>query len=104
MESINKRSLRQKWASYRRSPLSLVLFLLVSLAALLTMLVFLFLVGYILVKGIPHLKPSLFAWHYTSENVSMTPAIVNTVTMTLSALLIAVPLGDLSDRICKTRQ
>ena len=93
MESINKRSLRQKWASYRRSPLSLVLFLLVSLAALLTMLVFLFLVGYILVKGIPHLKPSLFAWHYTSENVSMTPAIVNTVTMTLSALLIAVPLG-----------
>lgn len=93
MESINKRSLRQKWDSYRRSPLSLVLFLLVSLAALLTMLVFLFLVGYILVKGIPHLKPSLFAWHYTSENVSMTPAIVNTVTMTLSALLIAVPLG-----------
>lgn len=93
MESINKRSLLQKWASYRRSPLSLVLFLLVSLAALLTMLVFLFLVGYILVKGIPHLKPSLFAWHYTSENVSMTPAIVNTVTMTLSALLIAVPLG-----------
>ena len=93
MESINKRSFCQKWASYRRSPLSLVLFLLVSLAALLTMLVFLFLVGYILVKGIPHLKPSLFAWHYTSENVSMTPAIVNTVTMTLSALLIAVPLG-----------
>lgn len=93
MEQINKRSFRQKWVSYKRSPLSLVLFLLVSLAAVLTILVFLFLVGYILVKGIPHLKPSLFAWKYTSENVSMTPAIINTVTMTLAALLIAVPLG-----------
>ena len=52
---------------------------LVYAAAILTFAVLLFLIGYILVTGIPHLTPSLFSPHYTSENVSMIPAIVTTV-------------------------
>ena len=35
-------------------------------AAMLTFAVLLFLLGYILVTGIPHLNPSLFQWNYTS--------------------------------------
>ena len=62
-------------------------------AAVLTFAVLLFLIGYILVTGIPHLKPSLFRWNYTSENVSMMPAILTTVETTALALLLAVPLG-----------
>lgn len=62
-------------------------------AAAITFAVLLFLVAYILVNGIPQLKPSLFSWTYTSENVSMVPAIITTVEMTFLALLIAVPLG-----------
>ena len=62
-------------------------------AAVLTFAVLLFLIGYILVTGIPHLKPSLFQWNYTSENVSMMPAILTTVQTTALALLLAVPLG-----------
>ena len=62
-------------------------------AAMLTFAVLLFLLGYILVTGIPHLKPSLFQWNYTSENVSMMPAILTTVETTALALLLAVPLG-----------
>ena len=50
-------------------------------------------VGYILVKGVPNLTPELFAWKYTSDNVSMTPAIINTVLMTMLSLLVCVPLG-----------
>ena len=50
-------------------------------------------VGYILIKGIPHLTPNLFAWEYNSDNVSMTPAIINTLLMTLITLVICVPLG-----------
>ena len=50
-------------------------------------------VGYILLKGIPHLSPELFAWEYNSNNVSMTPAIINTLLMTLLSLLVCVPLG-----------
>lgn len=63
------------------------------LAAVLTVLVLGFLIVYILVKGVPHLTPELFAWKYTSENVSMLPAIINTLELTLLTLLIAIPCG-----------
>ena len=52
-----------------------------------------FLVGYIVIKGVANLKPSLFALHYTSENVSVIPAFITTLEMTLLSLVIAVPLG-----------
>lgn len=93
MRAANKPSFAQRWKIYKRRPGSLALRLLVWIAAAATAAMFLFLVGYILVKGIPHLKPSLFAWEYTSENVSLMPALINTLTMTLLALVIAVPFG-----------
>lgn len=90
---IRKQSLRQRWQAYKRSPFSLFLYLVVHVAAILTCLVFFFLIAYILMKGLPHLRPDLFAWNYTTENVSMLPAIVNTVVITVLSLLIAAPLG-----------
>ncbi|MDP4132583.1 MAG: phosphate ABC transporter permease PstA [Bacillota bacterium] len=72
---------------------SILLRLLVYLAVTLTVLALVLIVGYILIKGVPHLSLSLFSFKYTSENVSLFPAMVNTVTMTLLSLLIAVPLG-----------
>ena len=62
-------------------------------ATALTVGILLFLLGYIFVKGIPNLSLDLFALEYNSENVSLFPALVNTVTMTLLSLLIAAPLG-----------
>lgn len=59
----------------------------------LTLAVLLFMIGYILFKGVPYLSGSLFSWKYTSENCSVIPALVNTVIMTLLALFIACPLG-----------
>lgn len=79
--------------SYKGQPLSLLLRVLVYLAAAVTVGVLLAVVGYILIKGIPNLKPSLFAWEYTTDNVSMMPAILNTLTMTAVSLLMAVPFG-----------
>jgi len=70
--------------------------LLVMLAALVTFAVLIFLIIYILVNGLPYMKPSLFSLHYTSENASVIPALVNTVVMTLLSLLIAVPFGIFS--------
>lgn len=55
-----------------------------------------YLIFYILIKGVPNLSPDLFSLTYTSENVSMIPAIINTLIMTILALLIAVPLGIFS--------
>ncbi|MDD6188633.1 MAG: phosphate ABC transporter permease PstA [Clostridiales bacterium] len=66
---------------------------LIYLAAALTVGVMLFITAYILVKGIPNLTPELFAWEYNSSNVSMLPAIINTVIVTFCTLLIAVPIG-----------
>jgi phosphate transport system permease protein len=73
--------------------LSLALRLLVTLSAGVTIGVAAFLVGYILVRGVTHLTPELFAWTYTSENVSLLPALINTVLMTFLALALSVPLG-----------
>ena len=92
-EAINKQSFSDKLKSYRKHPGSFVLLLLVLIAAVLTIGVLVFLVGYILIRGIPFLKPSLFAWNYTSDNVSMLPAMVNTLFMTVLALVISIPFG-----------
>lgn len=94
--SINKVSLKQKLKTLIKHPASLIMFLLTWGAALITIAVVLFLVAYILIKGVPNIRPSLFAWEYNSENVSMMPAIINTVTMTLFSLLLAVPIGVFS--------
>ena len=81
---MNKETFRQKMKSYALHPGSLLMMLLVMLSAVITFAVLLFLIVYILVHGIPYLKPSLFSFTYTSENASL---------MTLLSLLIAVPLG-----------
>ena len=63
------------------------------LSAIVTFTVLIFLIVYVLVHGVPYLKPSIFSLHYTSENASLMPALINTVIMTLLSLLIAVPFG-----------
>lgn len=50
-------------------------------------------VFYIVVNGVPNLSWDLFAWEYNSENVSLMPALINTLLMTVASLIIAVPLG-----------
>ena len=72
---------------------ALVMRWLVRLAALITVAILVFLIGYILVNGIPNLKPSLFEWTYNSDNVSLMPALINTILMTAFSLAIATPLG-----------
>ncbi len=75
---------------------SVLLRFLVRFAAIFTAAVLVCIIVYILIKGVPNLSPDLFAFEYNSENVSLFPALVNTVTMTLVSLLIAVPLGVFS--------
>lgn len=72
---------------------SKILRALVYVGAILTALVLVGIVGYILINGIPHLKPSLFEWTYTSENVSLMPALIDTILMALLALALSVPTG-----------
>ena len=93
---VNRENFADKVKSYLRHPGSMILMLLVMLAAFITFALLLFLIFYILVNGIPYIKPSLFSLHYTSENASVIPALINTVVMTQLSLLIAVPFGIFS--------
>ena len=79
--------------SYLHHPSSGILALLTVLAAVATFAVLIFLVAYILVKGIPYLTLDLFSLEYTSENVSLMPSLINTFIMTIVSLAIAAPLG-----------
>jgi len=88
---INRVSLKQRMSTLKKHPGSI--FLLTIAAAVITVGVLGFLVIYVLVRGIPYLTPQLFAFTYTSDNVSMMPSIINTLLMTALTLLVAVPLG-----------
>lgn len=96
VKAINKVTFGQHLKAYKRSKLSFLLAVLVLLSAIITIGVLGYLIFYILIKGVPNLSPDLFSLTYTSENVSMIPAIINTLIMTILALLIAVPLGIFS--------
>ncbi|MGM9640974.1 MAG: phosphate ABC transporter permease PstA [Faecousia sp.] len=81
------------WRGTRQKRGALLLRSLVWLAAVITVVALAFVVAYILMKGIPHLTPGLFAWKYNTENVSLMPALINTLLMTALSLLVAVPVG-----------
>lgn len=65
----------------------------VKFSMALTVLSMAFLVVYVLVNGIPYLKPSLFSLEYNSENVSFLPSIINTIILVVGSILVAAPLG-----------
>ena len=73
-------------ARHRRAVSALLRWLTYAAAAV-TAAVLLFVVGYILVRGVPALTPDLFQWEYTSENVSLLPALASTVIMVLPVIM-----------------
>lgn len=79
--------------TYKKHPMSFVFAIIAVLAIAVTVAVFLMIVGYILIKGVPHLSPKLFEWTYNSENVSMMSSIITTFEMVLISMIIAAPLG-----------
>lgn len=52
---------------------------LVYAATLLTVIAVCFIIGYILVMGVPQIRPEMFALEYNSDNVSFMPALFNTI-------------------------
>lgn len=85
--------MHNKLSVYKKHPMSALLAGLVVLAAIVTFCVLLFLVGFIMMKGIRHITPELFSLTYTSKNASLMPALINTLIITALSLLIAVPIG-----------
>lgn len=86
-------NLKNRIEVYKYHPFSFLLRLLMVIGTIFTVGITVCLVGYILIKGIPNLTPDQFAWEYNTENVSMLPAIINTVLMVILVLVFAVPIG-----------
>lgn len=84
---------RERMEIYKCNPGSLILRILMVLASFFTVGITVCIVGYILIKGIPNLTLDQFSWVYNTENVSMMPAIINTILMVLLVLLLVVPIG-----------
>lgn len=93
MKKRNTLTIGDQLKSYARHPGAGVLGFLTLLGAVITFALLFFLIGYVLVKGIPYLNASLFSFTYTSENVSLLPSLINTLIMTLVSLAIAAPVG-----------
>lgn len=93
MKKRNTLTIGDQLKSYARHPGAGVLAFLTLLGAVITFALLFFLIGYVLVKGIPYLNASLFSFTYTSENVSLLPSLINTLIMTLVSLAIAAPVG-----------
>ena len=93
MKKRNTLTIGDQLKSYAKHPGAGVLAFLTLLGAVITFALLFFLIGYVLVKGIPYLNASLFSFTYTSENVSLLPSLINTLIMTLVSLAIAAPVG-----------
>ena len=65
----------------------------VWLGITLTMGVLVYLLVHILWNGIPFVTADLFAYKYNTSNVSLFPALITTIYLTVGTLLLAIPLG-----------
>lgn len=86
-------SFREKISIYRRKPLSLLLYLLVWLGALFTMGILVYILCFILIRGIPHINLTFLFGSYDSETLSAFSSIVTTLEMIVLSLVIAIPIG-----------
>lgn len=96
MKRSRKDRAEQFWLTYKKRPGSLTMLILIIISAAVTVGVLFSLIIYILTNGIVHLKPELFAWEFNTDNMSMMPAIISTVYITVLALVMAVPIGIFS--------
>lgn len=92
MNSLSSR-LRKTLYSYGTEPSAILLLICVWGSAIATFLTLAFLLLYILWQGLPNITPDLFALEYNTQNVSLFPALVDTVIMVVMALAMATPLG-----------
>lgn len=79
----------------KKDKFSLFLFFATRFAFFLLFSSFLMIIGFIFTKGFNYITPSLFEWNYNSNNISMMPSIINTLSLIFFSLLFAIPISIL---------
>ncbi len=77
----------------QRDYFSIIFSCAIQISTIIVLGAFFLLIGFIFYHGIQYVTPSLFEWEYNSSNVSMMPAIINTLGMIILSLLFAMPFG-----------
>lgn len=87
MADLNFSARRRAWGAMMRT--------LMLVCAVLTCALAVFLIIYVLVKGVPHLSWQLLSSKpsYLDETIGILPDIISTVCMVLTTLLVVLPLG-----------
>ena len=81
---------------FRKKPLDIFFFLFSWLSIIITAAVLMLVVGYVLINGMPYIRPSLFATRFTTENQSLFPALMGTLMIVGLSLTLTVPIGVFS--------
>lgn len=92
-KSLERQKKSLKYFFAVKDPLSLIIKISIYASALFTIGMLLFIILYISVKGIPYLNADLFSIKYTSDNLSLFPALINTLIISSLSILLAAPLG-----------
>ena len=81
--------------SAKRRAYSIVMKTLMLLSAGLTLALVLFMIGYVMIKGIPNLSWKLLSTSpsYLTDDIGILPDILNTLYIVLATIVIVVPLG-----------
>ena len=91
--SINRQSISDKLHAYTKKPGSFTMLILIFLATALTIAAVLWILLYVFIQGVANFRPDLFAWEHTSSNLSMMPALINTLVIAIISLVIAGIIG-----------
>lgn len=84
-----------KKTSQKRKLYGFLMMCLTVIAAALTLALVLFLVGYVLIKGLPHISWELLSREpsYLQDTVGILPDILNTLYIVVATLVVVLPLG-----------
>ena len=87
--------MKKKAVSGGRRAYILTMRILMGAAAIITAALVLFLIAYVLIKGLPNVSWALLstAPSYLSDRIGILPDIISTVCMVLTTLLIVLPVG-----------
>ncbi len=87
--------MKKKAVSGGRRAYILTMRILMGAAAIITAALVLFLIAYVLIKGLPHVSWTLLstAPSYLSDRIGILPDILNTLYIVIATLLIVLPLG-----------
>lgn len=80
----------------QQKALSVFLKSLVYFSIFVTIGILVWVIYHVTANALPYFSADLFAWEWTTENQSMVPSIINTLTMIVISLAIAVPIGIFS--------